>query len=77
MEIHNNICKHSSVSWIAMAGPVGSSLSLFVLEKAAKRLVAGQILRKGILRKIRRLATILGTWHVFQLMLEEFLENLQ
>ena len=77
MEIQNNLCQHCSVSFSVWTGPVGSSLSLFLIEKVMKRLVAGQILRKGILRKMRRLASILGTWHVFQLILEELLENLQ
>jgi len=70
-------CLPSLVSYTVLAGPVASSLTLFVIEKAVKRLVAGQILRKGVLRKIRRLAILLGTWDVFHMVLNEFLENLQ
>jgi hypothetical protein len=58
-------------------GPVSMAVLLYVGERVLGRLVAGQLLRKGIARKIRRLVYMIVDWHVLQEVLYDYLEDVQ
>ena len=57
-------------------GPISSAVGLFVLERVIKRAVAGQLLRKGVTRKIRRLRTMLTEWHMVHEILCDLFDDL-
>ena len=57
-------------------GPISSAVVLFVFERFMKRAVAGQLLRKGVSRKIRRLRTMLTEWHMVHEVLCDLFEDL-
>jgi hypothetical protein len=57
-----------SVSYVSM-GPVSAALVLYVADRMMSRVLKGQILRKGVPRKVRRLLTMLVQMNV----LHEFL----
>jgi hypothetical protein len=45
-------------------GPVSAAVVLYVAERFLSRIIAGQVLRKGVSRKLRRLRVMLTEWHV-------------
>jgi hypothetical protein len=70
-----NIRQENTIS-LSM-GPVSMAVLLYVGERVLGRLVAGQLLRKGIARKIRRLVYMIVDWHVLQEVLYDYLEDVQ
>jgi len=57
-------------------GPVVASIILFVLQRFCTRLVSGQILRKGIPRKIRRMIKMMMENDVIADVFSECIEDL-
>jgi hypothetical protein len=57
-------------------GPVSTAVVLYVAERLLLRLVAGQLLRKGIARKLRRLFDMIFNVHVMYEILSDYLEDL-
>ena len=57
-------------------GPVIASLAMYATKRMLSRLVAGQLFRKGIPRKIRRLFSMMTQDEVFVDLLQDFLEEL-
>ena len=58
-------------------GPVATAVGLFVAEKAITRAMKGQLLRKGVVRKIRRLAHMFLKFDILYDMLCDMLEDVQ
>ena len=76
--VHSNMCttvRPSNARAMSM-GPVSMAVAMYVGERLLGRLVAGQILRKGVARKIRRLAGMILDVHVMYEVLYECLENM-
>ena len=58
-------------------GPITASVVLYVVERVLTRAVHGQLLRRGIARKIRRLVAMVVEWHVLYEVFYDLLEDLQ
>ena len=58
-------------------GPITASVVLYVVERVLTRAVHGQLLRRGIARKIRRLVAMVVEWHVLYEVFHDLLEDLQ
>jgi Ni/Fe-hydrogenase subunit HybB-like protein len=58
-------------------GPVSMAVVLYVGERLLDRLVSGQLLRKGVVRKIRRLLRMILDVHVLYEMFYDYLEDIQ
>jgi hypothetical protein len=56
-------------------GPVATAVVLFVTERAVSRAVKGQLLRKGVLRKMRRLRHMVFESNLVFSIFCEILEN--
>ena len=76
--IHSNMCttERPSNACAMSMGPVSMAVAMYVGERLLGRLVAGQIMRKGIARKIRRLTGMILDAHVMYEVLYEYLENM-
>ena len=59
-----------------LMGPVVASLALYVTERLLTRMMAGQLLRKGIYRKMRRLTGMMMEHSILADLLSDFLEEL-
>ena len=57
-------------------GPVVASLAMYATHRMLKRLVAGQLFRKGIPRKFRRLLSMMMEYEVLADVFSEFMEEL-
>ena len=57
-------------------GPVVAALAMYATRRMLTRLVAGQILRKGVHRKIRRLGSMFMEHHVLIDICNELVEDL-
>ena len=57
-------------------GPVVASLAMYATHRILQRLVAGQLFRKGIPRKIRRLVSMMMEYEVLADVFSEFMEEL-
>ena len=57
-------------------GPVATAVVLFVVEKAVSRAVKGQLMRKGVLRKMRRLSRMVLEWNVVLSILYDMMEDI-
>jgi hypothetical protein len=56
-------------------GPVATAVLLYAAEKFVVRLSAGQILRKGVLRKIRRLMRMVLEVHILIEIVQDVMED--
>ena len=57
-------------------GPVSTAVVLFVAEKAIQRTVKGQLMRKGVVRKMRRLSHLVLELNNSLAMLYDMLEDM-
>jgi hypothetical protein len=57
-------------------GPVVASLAMYATERLVSRLVAGQILRKGVARKLRILVRLMMKESVLHGVFSDFLEDI-
>lgn len=57
-------------------GPVSTAVILFIAEKAVSRAAKGQLLRKGVIRKIRRLTTMILEWNVVFTVLCDIIDDI-
>jgi len=57
-------------------GPVTMAVVLYVGERLLGRMVSGQLLRKGVARKIRRLVYMITDVHVLQEVFQDLLEDI-
>ena len=57
-------------------GPVTMAVVLYVGERLLGRMVSGQLLRKGVARKIRRLVYMITDVHVLHEVLQDLLEDI-
>jgi hypothetical protein len=57
-------------------GPVSMAVAMYVGERLLGRMVNGQLMRKGVARKIRRLAFMILDMHVLYEVLYDCLEDL-
>jgi hypothetical protein len=64
----------ANTTGIAM-GPVSTAVVLYVVERLLTRVVAGQIHRKGIIRKIRRLAYMVVEFHMLSEIFMDIIED--
>ena len=76
--IYSNMCttERAPNSCAMSMGPVSMAVAMYVGERIIGRLVAGQIMRKGIARKIRRLTGMILDAHIMYEVLYEYLENM-
>ena len=74
---HNTRGVNTNTALYLTMGPVTTSLVLFVAEKAFTRAFKGQLLRKGVLRKMKRLAHMILDWGILCEVLSDVLEDLQ
>ena len=58
-----------------LMGPVSTAVLVYVAEKFILRLTAGQILRKGVSRKMRRLTRMLLDCDILVEVLQDVLED--
>jgi hypothetical protein len=58
-----------------LMGPVIASLVLYGMERICTRVLAGQLLRKGIRRKVRRLAGMMTQVEVLSDVLPDFIDD--
>jgi hypothetical protein len=72
---HTDNTRHKNKAIVSM-GPVVSSIVLYTVERFLNRLVAGQLLRKGVSRKIRRLVSMMVTAHVIYEVVFDMLEDM-
>ena len=66
-----SICRNA----ISM-GPVATAIVMFVAEKAIQRTVKGQLMRKGVVRKMRRLSHLVLELNNSLAMLYDMLEDM-
>ena len=64
-----------SMAYVSM-GPVSSALVLYVTDRLVSRVLKGQILRKGVPRKVRYLCTMLMQMNILNEVLVDILEDL-
>ena len=57
-------------------GPVVASLAMYATERLVSRLVAGQILRKGVARKLRVLVRLMMKESILHDVFSDFLEDI-
>ena len=57
-------------------GPVVASLAMYATERLVSRLVAGQILRKGVARKLRILVRLMMKESILHGVFSDFLEDI-
>ena len=74
--INMNPYKRQQDSKFVTMGPVVASLAMYATRRMLTRLVAGQILRKGVHRKIRRLGSMFMEHHVLIDICNELVEDL-
>jgi hypothetical protein len=70
------VIRQQNASSLSM-GPVSMAVVLYVGERLLDRLVSGQLLRKGVVRKIRRLLRMILDVHVLYEMFYDYLEDIQ
>jgi hypothetical protein len=63
------------MSYVSM-GPVTSALVLYVADRMVSRVLKGQILRKGVTRKVKRLFTMFGEMDIIHQWLCDVCEDL-
>lgn len=56
-------------------GPVSTAVLVYVAERVVLRLTAGQIMRKGVSRKIKRLVNMVLEHHLLFEILQDILED--
>jgi hypothetical protein len=56
-------------------GPVSSAIVLYAMDRAVRRLVAGQILRKGVVRKMKRLMRMMSEFSVVSEIVQDVIED--
>ena len=69
---YSNRCRNGLISM----GPVSAAVLLYVGERALTRAVNGQLLRRGISRKIRRLVGMICQWHMIYEVVYDMLEDM-
>ena len=57
-------------------GPVSAAVLVYVTKRFLSRLMAGQILRKGVSRKIRRLTHMILDYEILVEIMKDFLEDI-
>jgi hypothetical protein len=65
---------YDTMQYISM-GPVTAAISLYIAERIVTRIVKGQVFRKGIIRKLRRLNNMILEWHIIHEMICDILED--
>ena len=81
--IHGHTCRFTHMksynrrpdaTFVTM-GPVVASIAMYATHRMLTRLLAGQILRKGVQRKIRRLGSMFMDYHVLSDVFNELIEE--
>ena len=57
-------------------GPVVASIAMYATRRMLSRLVAGQILRKGVQRKIRRMGSMIMEYDILSEVFSDLFEEL-
>ena len=73
--ISMNPYKRQQDSKFVTMGPVVASIAMYATHRMLTRLLAGQILRKGVQRKIRRLGSMFMDYHVLSDVFNELIEE--
>ena len=69
--------RHASTPTPVVMGPVTASIVLYVGSRLVNRICNGQLMRKGVPRKMRRMCTLLVVdWHLLYEMLLDCLEDI-
>ena len=58
-----------------LMGPVTSAVALYIVEKIVTRIVKGQVFRKGVIRKLRRLKNMILECHIMHEIVYDILED--
>ena len=58
-------------------GPVSAAVVMYIAERAVTRIANGQLMRRGIIRKIRRLGSMVLEWHMLLEVVYDLLEDIQ
>jgi hypothetical protein len=58
-------------------GPVSAAVVMYIAERAVTRIANGQLMRRGIIRKIRRLGSMVLEWHMLLEVVYDLLEDMQ
>jgi len=57
-------------------GPVSASVVVYVAGRLLHRVCNGQILRKGVFRKMQRMGALMVEWHLLYEVLLDCLEDM-
>jgi hypothetical protein len=57
-------------------GPVTTAVGLYAVERLLTRIMAGQIHRKGVIRKVRRLLSMVTEFHMMWEMMQDVIEDM-
>jgi hypothetical protein len=57
-------------------GPVSASVLLYVAGRLLNRICHGQLMRRGVLRKMRRMGVLMVEWHLLYEVLLDCLEDM-
>jgi hypothetical protein len=71
--VKRTVSKHA-ISCMQM-GPVTTAVGLYALERLMTRIMAGQIHRRGIIRKMRRLMFIVLEFHMLCEIIQDVMED--
>jgi hypothetical protein len=71
---YSNRCRNGLIN--SSMGPVSAAVILYIGERALTRAVNGQLLRRGISRKIRRLVGMICHWHMIYEVVYDMLEDM-
>jgi hypothetical protein len=67
-------CNYGATQDISM-GPVTSAVALYITERIVTRIAKGQVFRKGVIRKLRRLNNMILEWHIIHEIVCDILED--
>ena len=57
-------------------GPVISAVGIYVINRIVIRVLKGQVFRKGVTRKLKRLSNMILEWHIIYEMIYDILEDI-
>ena len=57
-------------------GPVSASVLLYVAGRLLNRICNGQLMRRGVFRKMRRMGALMVEWHLVYEVLIDCLEDM-
>jgi hypothetical protein len=60
----DGLCNSNNVDLVFVSmGPISSAVAMYATERLLTRVLKGQLFRKGVLRKMRRLTKMIFEWN--------------